>query len=92
MQLRGWWCQSGEEVWREDQVWEEGDESKVLFCTQLHVLCLPVIYGEFGQTNWSADKRSRLEIVSLAIWGCNELKRLSHTWGSLMSCASMRNK
>ena len=57
----------GEEVWREDQVWEEGDESKVLFCTQLHVLCPLVIYGEFGQANWSADKRSRVEIISPAI-------------------------
>ena len=32
-------------------------------------LCLLVIYGEFGQANWTTEERPRLQIISPGIWG-----------------------
>lgn len=49
--------------WRKEQVRRGEDESKVLFCTQLHVLCLLDIYGEFGWAVWSTEKGSGLKMA-----------------------------
>ena len=57
-------------------------KSRTRLSTRPHPGCLwlLVTYGEFGQANWTTEERPRLEIISPAIWGWNEMKHL-HTRG-----------